>query len=95
MSPSRYETSNVYLASFLLCLRASFVGFQRVSKRRFLFFFQADEKLHELLRQYWRNVEIMVVPARLFAALQRLKSLTRGSPVGPLQSVTPAPHAER
>jgi hypothetical protein len=94
MPSSHYETSNVYLASFLLYLGAVFIGFERVSKRRFLFRFRADEKLHEILRLYWRNTEVPLIPARLFGRLRRLKGLVRGSPVTSAQPLPPTSHAE-
>jgi hypothetical protein len=76
-----YGTSNVYLASFLLCQGADFLGFERPSRRRFVYHFSADEKLHELLRLYWSATPISLVPDALFGSLRRLKSLVRGSPV--------------
>ena len=75
--PSCYETFDVYLASYLLSQGAILQGHERVGKRRTLFRFASDEKLHELLRLYWRRLPMPVVPADLFAALRRLKSLIR------------------
>ena len=42
-----------------------------------MIFFVADAKLHVFLRQYWMHVPMTIVPAQLFAALRRLKSLSR------------------
>jgi hypothetical protein len=92
MSRSHYETSNVYLAAFLLCQGAVLTGYERVSPRRTLFQFRSDEKLHELLRLYWRNDPQPVVSAQLFASLQRLKSLIRKRPAPP---AAPAPSLSR
>ena len=44
MTSSQYETSNVYLASFLLCQGGTLLGYERVSPRRTLFRFRSDEK---------------------------------------------------
>lgn len=77
MSSSHHETSDIYLAAYLLSRGATFVRCERVGLRRNHFFFVADAKLHELLRLYWMNVPMTIVPAHLFAALRRLKSLVR------------------
>jgi hypothetical protein len=103
MTSVPYGTSNVYLASFLLCQGADFLGFERPSRRRFVYRFGADEKLHELLRLYWSVTPINLVPAVLFDSLRRLKSHVRGSPVQAVfaslspatpSAVPPADHAE-
>jgi hypothetical protein len=88
MTHSHYETSNVYLAAFLLCQGAALTGYERVSPRRTVFRFRSDETLHELLRLYWRNDPMPIVPLRLFASLQELKSLIRRRPE---TTPTPAP----
>jgi hypothetical protein len=80
MPPSCYETFDIYLASYLLSQRAILEGHERVGPRRTVFRFASDEKLHELLRLYWRRLPIPVIPADLFAALRRLKSLIRRQP---------------
>jgi len=80
MSPSHYETSNVYLASFLLCQGATLTGYEHVSLRRVVFRFASDERLHEWLRLYWCNAPITLLPDRLFGSLRRLKSLVRRRP---------------
>jgi hypothetical protein len=90
MSPSHYETSNVYLASFLLSQGATLTGHERVSPRRTMFRFRSDEALHELLRLYWRSDPLPVVPMRLFGSLQKLKSLIRKRPAAP-DSPAPSP----
>jgi hypothetical protein len=90
MTSAPYGTSNVYLASFLLCQGAVLLGFERPSRRRFVYRFSADEKLHDLLRLYWSVTPIMLVPDALFGSLRRLKSLVRGSPVQAV-SASPAP----
>ena len=80
MSQSHYETSNVYLASFLRCQGADFLGFERVSERRVQFQFIADEKVHALLRLYWSSTPVPLVPLGLFGALRYFKSLIRRRP---------------
>ena len=81
MPPSSYETSDVYLASFLLCQGAVLADCERVSPRRFAFRFRADAQLHDLLRRYRLNTPVALVPLALFAALRELKSITRGKPL--------------
>lgn len=77
MNHSLHETSDVYLAAYLLSQGATFTGCRRVGRRRNVFSFVADEKLHELLRLYWRNMPIALVPAQVFGCLRRLKSISR------------------
>jgi hypothetical protein len=89
MSPSQYETSNIYLASFLLCQGATLLCFERVSARRVQFRFASDEKLHELLRVSWNSVPVTLVPAHLFAALRRLKKIVRRRPAKATPAAAP------
>src|SRR5437870_9609206 len=77
MTDSRYETSNVHLASFLFSQGAILIGHERVSPRRTVFSFRSDEKLHDLLRRYWRNEPMPIIAVQLFSALQQLKSRIR------------------
>lgn len=81
MSHNLYETSNPYLATFLLCCEASLVSFTRVSPRRFRFRFKSDVRLHQLLRLYWSNTAVPLVPKKIFTSLHELRSLVRGSPL--------------
>jgi hypothetical protein len=74
-----YETSDHYLASFLLSQGVTLSEVVRVGKRRTVFRFAATEATHELLRQYWRQQEMRLIPLRLFTAHQRIKSIIRGS----------------
>jgi hypothetical protein len=90
MAHSEYETSNPYLATFLLCCGATLVCFTRASRRRFLFRFVADARLHQLLRLWWSNTAVPLVPSRVFASLQRLRSLVRGSPLHVTREVAPS-----
>lgn len=80
MSLSYHETSNVYLASFLLSQGCTLLGFSRPSYRRIVFRFTAEPKLHEALRVYWSAKPAAVVPAALFGELRRLKSTVRRKP---------------
>lgn len=80
MPLSSYETANVYLASFLRSQGATLLGFERVGKRRVLFRFAADEKLHDLVRWYWGAAPVAIVPLALFGSLRRLKSMVRRRP---------------
>jgi len=104
MTHSQYETSNPYLATFLLCCEARLVSFTRVSPRRFLFRFVADVRLHQLLRLWWSNTAVPLVPTRIFATLQRLRKLVRGSPLNVTRvcatpatpsPIAPAEHVEQ
>ena len=87
MSPSEYETSNIYLASFLRCQGMTFLGFKRASERRVLFRFASEPKLHVLLRLYWSGAPVELVPFGLFGALRNFKRLVRRRP----NAAAPAP----
>jgi hypothetical protein len=80
MTDHHYETSDFYLASYLHYSGCSLTDHLRVSPRRVVFRFVSDEKLHEVLRVYWRNQPVPVVPLQLFASFRRLKSITRAKP---------------
>ena len=88
MNPSRYETSDKYLGSFLLSSGATLTGYARVSKRRVMFRFVANERLHELLRLYRNLTPVTLVPLQFVAALRCLKRLARGCK----QTRVPAAH---
>lgn len=77
MTTPCYETSDHYLASFLLHQGAQLLSHERVSPRRTLFRFAADATLHELVRGYTGSNLMPIVPKHLFAALFRLKCLIR------------------
>lgn len=76
MSSATYTTSDLHVAAFLVNQGASFLGCERVRPKRVEFHFEADERLHELLRVYWRATPVPIVPAKLLAALHRLKCLS-------------------
>ena len=76
----QYETSDVYLASYLLCQGAMLLETERVGPRRTIFRFESDAFLHSLLRAYWRNDDIVVPATRLFDSLRGLKSRIRKRP---------------
>ncbi len=80
MNLSHHETSDIYLAAYLLSQGATFVICRRVGLRRNIFSFVADESFHELLRLYWRQQPMSLVPAQLFDSLRRLKSISRLRP---------------
>src|SRR4051812_37723216 len=83
MPPSHYETSDVYLASFLLCKGATLLGYRRPSLRRVVFRFHADEELHWWLHLYQGNAPLAIVPRALFGSLRGLKSHIRRRPTRP------------
>ncbi len=74
MTAPVYRTTDPYLSAFLLCEGAALTGRTRLGPKRVEFRFAADERLHGLLRLYWRGHPLPFVPARLFAALRQLKS---------------------
>jgi hypothetical protein len=80
MSVAHHKTTNPYLASFLLSEGAVLAGVTRLGPKKVEFRFAADLTLHVLLRVYWSNQLILVVPARLFDAFRVLKSLGRQHP---------------
>lgn len=80
MTPSHYETSNVYLASFLLCQGAFLAGWHRASERRVVFRFFASENVHELVRLYWSRTPTAVIPLRLYTSLWELKRMVSRRP---------------
>jgi hypothetical protein len=75
-----YETSDVYLASYLLCQGATLLETERVGARRHIFRFESNEYLHALLRAYWSNDDIIVPATRLYDSLRGLKSRIRKRP---------------
>src|SRR5207302_2403786 len=90
-----YETTDVYLASYLLCQGATLVETERIGPRRTMFRFQSDEFLHALLRVYWSNDRILVPPTQLFDSLRKLKSRIRKKPeAAHMDAATSAPAAE-
>lgn len=90
MPASLYETSDVYLASFLLCQGATLHSYEHASPRRVVFRFATDEHFHALLRLYWSNAPVTIVPLALFTSLRRLKSLSRRRLAGQPSPTTPA-----
>jgi hypothetical protein len=77
MTPLPYETSDVYIASYLLCQGGTLIETERVGPRRTIFRFESDEFLHALLRVYWQNDDIVVPATRLYDSLRGLKSRIR------------------
>jgi hypothetical protein len=71
-----YKTTDTYLASFLLSQDFFPVNWERLTPKKVLFRFEADERLHDLLRLYWSGQPILIAPVGLFAALRKLKSRT-------------------
>lgn len=81
MTPLLYETSNIYVASYLICQGATLIETERVSARRTIFRFHSDEYLHAVLRVYWSNERVLIPPALLFTTLRKLKSRIRHKPM--------------
>src|SRR5581483_9417000 len=63
-----------YLASFVLSEGGILADCIRISPKKVEFRFVADLHVHSLLRLYWSGMKTSLVPGRLFAALQQLKS---------------------
>jgi hypothetical protein len=76
MSAPLYKTTDTHLASFLLSQGFAPVSWRRLTPKKVLFRFEADEGLHSLLRLYWSGQPILIAPVGLFAALRKLKSRT-------------------
>ena len=75
MSPQhRFESSDIYLSSYLLSQGARLQGVER-DKERMTFLIVREEGLDELLKAYWSNEPVTVIPAQLYASLKFLKSL--------------------
>src|SRR5947209_4474356 len=79
MITPHHKTNDPYLASFLVNQGAILVGSTRLGPKKVEFRFIADQRLHALLRLYWSEVPVFLIPSSLFAELTRLKSrsLTR------------------
>lgn len=80
MTTSLYVTSDPYLGSFLLSQDAKLVSYEHVGPRRVVFRFLADLRMHGLLRVYWGNTPVPIVPAQLFASLREIKHHVRRRP---------------
>lgn len=74
MAAALHRTTDPYLASFLWGQRAALVGCRRLGPKKVEYHFIAGRRLHNLLRLYWSNEPVFLVPSRLFALLQTLKS---------------------
>ncbi len=93
--PGHYHTSDHYLAGFLLCCGATLTSFTRIARRRFVFCFASDVRLHQLLRLWWSDTPVPLVPSGLFASLRRVKSIIRGRPLYiPRDYIPPTPPPE-
>lgn len=87
MSPPLYRTTDLYLACFLLHANAVLAGRRRLRPKKSEFSFVADERLHELLRLYWRETPAAVVPARFLRTLTFLKRRALQEPLPKRQPV--------
>lgn len=89
MSPPLYRTTDIYLACFLLHADAVLAGCRRLRPKKSEFSFIADERLHQLLRLYWREVPAPVVPARFLRTLTFLKRRALQEPLPKRQPLSP------
>jgi hypothetical protein len=69
-----HPTTDPYLAAFLLCEGGKLCTLRRVTAKKVEFRFATNRQLHVLLRTYWSERRIPVIPARLFDAYRTLKS---------------------
>lgn len=69
-----HTLTDPYLASFLLSQKGQLVSSRRVGPKTVEFRFAADRRLHDLLRLYWSQEPVLLVPSRLLDALRLLKS---------------------
>ena len=76
MSEAQHTTHDPYLSAFLVSEEAVLLGCRRIGPKKVEFHFQADWRLHELLRLYWSEKPMQLSPSRLFVALRHLKSRT-------------------
>lgn len=72
-----YRTRDIYLASFLICEEAEVLYIKRLGPKTVEVCFASGWRLHELLRFYWSNRPLSVIPLRLFDALKVVKSRSR------------------
>jgi hypothetical protein len=74
MDSPLHKTCDPYLASFLSSQKAVLAGGARLGPKKVEFRFVADRRLHDLLRLYWSNEPVLIVPSRLMDCLRTLKS---------------------
>lgn len=72
-----YRTRDIYLASFLISEDAEVLYIKRLGPKTVEVCFASGWRLHELLRFYWSNRPLSVVPLKLFDALKVVKSRSR------------------
>lgn len=79
MTTQHHRTTDAYLASFLLSQGALLADSERLTPKKVEYRFAADRRLHGLLRLYWSEAPVLLVPSRLLNAHRLLKSrsLTR------------------
>ncbi|MGL4554077.1 MAG: hypothetical protein ACRC33_23185 [Gemmataceae bacterium] len=72
-----YRTRDIYLASFLIAEDAEVLYIKRLGPKTVEVCFASGWRLHELLRFYWSNRPLSVIPLKLFDALKVVKSRSR------------------
>ncbi|MGL4553344.1 MAG: hypothetical protein ACRC33_19430 [Gemmataceae bacterium] len=72
-----YRTRDIYLASFLISEEAEVLSIMRLGPKTVEVCFATDWRLHELLRFYWSERPLSVIPLKLFDALKVVKSRSR------------------
>ena len=78
MTAPLHKTIDPYLAAFLSSQGAVLSGRTRLGPKTVEFRFEADFRLHGMLRLYWSRQPVPLVPAQLFAALRKLKTRSPG-----------------
>ncbi len=67
-----YQTSDFYLAAFLLTTGKKLVGLDRSDPKRVIFLFEDHEGCRELADQYWQGKEVKGTD--LVEAIRQLKA---------------------
>ena len=78
-SQLRFESSDIYLSAYLVSQGAKLEGVERDKDNRMVFLIGREDNLDSLLRDYWSNEPVTVIPSQLFAGLKFLKSLLYSS----------------
>lgn len=74
------DLSDVYATAWLVSQGTQLVGTERAPDGRMHFLLRRMEGVDELLKAYWQNTPIPVVPAQLYGSLKYLKSLLHSRP---------------
>ena len=76
MTPPIHTVTDPILAGFLDSQGAVLESCERLRPKKVAYRFDADQRLHGLLRLYWSGQPVPIVPGRFAASLRKLKSLS-------------------